>query len=182
MQDPMEPDRQEILTGPGDMPRPARNGRSATKKKTVIVAASALVAVLAAGGIGFALAGGPGGPAQPAPSTGQAGQASPTQTAADEPLDEEASMGDAKTDAPDEGLSSDEPAADMGDAVTDPDTSTDTDKGAAGTDSRTTATPPAKNGKKPTSSPTKPAQEPAGDNPADGPAGEVIGQCAKTGC
>ncbi|MEU8144723.1 hypothetical protein [Nonomuraea sp. NPDC048901] len=185
MQDPMEPDRQEILTGPGDMPRPARKARSTDNKKTVVIAASALVAVLAAGGIGFALAGGP---AQPTTPAGQAGQSSQAATADELQQDEEASMGDAKTDAPDAGTPSDvadEPLTDTG--ATDTGNTDNTgkadkglDKGSAGTDSRTT--PPTQNGKKPTSAPTKPAQESAGESPADGPAGQVIGQCSKSGC
>ncbi|MCA2221558.1 hypothetical protein [Nonomuraea aurantiaca] len=177
MQDPMEPDRQEILTGPGDMPRPARKARSTTNKKTVVIAASALVAVLAAGGIGFALAGGP---AQPAPP----GQSSQATTADELQQDEEASMGDAKTDAPDAGTPSDvadEPLADADTGTADTGKAdTGLDKGSAGTDSRTT--PPVQNGKKPTSAPTTPAQESAGESPADGPAGQVIGQCSKSGC
>ncbi|MEV1239785.1 hypothetical protein [Nonomuraea sp. NPDC049750] len=184
MQDPMEPDRQEILTGPGDMPRPARKARSTNNKKTVVIAASALVAVLAAGGIGFALAGGP---TQPTTPAGQAGQSSQAATTDELQQDEEASMGDAKTDAPDAGTPSDvadEPLTDTdtGNADTADTGKADTglDKGSAGTDSRTT--PPTQNGKKPTSAPTRPAQESAGESPADGPAGQVIGQCSKSGC
>ena len=94
-------------------------------------------------------------------------------------------MGDAKTDAPDAGTPSDvvdEPLTDTGNTGTDNTGKADTglDKGSAGTDTRTT--PPAQNGKKPTSAPTKPAQESAGESPADGPAGQVLGQCSKSGC
>ncbi|MEV4392330.1 hypothetical protein [Nonomuraea sp. NPDC049607] len=177
MHDPTEPDRQEILSGPGSSPRPPGKSR-----KTVIIAASALVGVLAAGGAGYLLA------AKPGQSTQQeqgAGRPSPAKSPGDEVFeaDEEATMGDATTDAPDDGLptdGSDDSA--MGDAVTDTGGGTDAaDKGSTGSDgTRQTGT-----GKKPGTPSTKPptkAPEPDGDNPADGPAGELSGQCAQSGC
>ncbi|MEU1728050.1 hypothetical protein [Nonomuraea sp. NPDC005692] len=176
MHDPTETDRQEILSGPGPSPRPPGKSR-----KTAIIAASALVGVLAAGGAGYLLA------AKPGPSAQQeqgSGRPSPATSAGDEVFeaDEEATMGDATTDAPDDGLptdGSDDSA--MGDAVTDTGGGSDpADKGSTGSDG-TGGTTQTGTGKKPGTPSTK-APQPEGDNPADGPAGELTGQCAKNGC
>jgi hypothetical protein len=188
MHDPTEQDRPEILAGPGDVrlaeKHAGRSARPPKNKKTIAIAASVLVAVLAAGGAGYLLAASPSTPAtqesggRPAPSQSVGG---------DEALqDDDATVGDVATDAPENGLpdggtgdtSADtggdaEPAADTGATGTDPATGTDTARGTEQTG----------NGKNPAmSSPAKPRQTPAGDNPADGPAGEVTGQCAKSGC
>ncbi|HEX4813998.1 MAG TPA: hypothetical protein VFV66_14735, partial [Nonomuraea sp.] len=63
MQDPTEPDRPEILSGPGDVRlaeksagRSARSPGGKSKAKIIVIAAAALVAVLAAGGVGYLLA------------------------------------------------------------------------------------------------------------------------------
>jgi hypothetical protein len=185
MQDPMEPDRQEILSGPGDVRLASRSANTRangpkSNKKTLIIAASALVAVLAAGGAGYLLAGNPTG------TTPQGGgrPATSQSAGADEQLQRnDPTTGDA---APDKGgLSTDAPDdGSMGDAVTDPGDGSGepADTGSTGTDS-SPGTPQTNNGKKPaTTSPTKPAQSSTGDVPANGPAGEVIGQCAKSGC
>ncbi|MFI9592988.1 hypothetical protein [Nonomuraea sp. NPDC052265] len=182
MRDPIETDRQEILSGPGPSPRPPGKSR-----KTVIIAASALAGVLAAGGAGYLLA------AKPGQSTQQeqgAGRPSPAASPGDEVFeaDEDATMGDATTDAPDDGLptdGSDDSA--MGDAVTDTGGGSDpADKGSTGSDRTgrnggTGGTTQTGTGKKPGTPSTK-APEPAGDNAADGPAGQLSGQCAKSGC
>ncbi|WP_188196436.1 hypothetical protein [Nonomuraea sp. SYSU D8015] len=189
MHDPTEPDRQEILSGPGDVrlaeksesrrPRAPKN-----TKKTIVIAASALAAVLAAGGVGYMLAAGP-----TAPATQDAGgRPAPSESAAIDPnfQDDDATMGDVTTDAPEDGLPDDgsmgdpaadpgpgDPAADTGSRGSDPEPGTGPSRGTAQTgDSKKPAT----------SSPTAPPQSSAGDNPADGPAGEVTGQCAASGC
>ncbi|RSN12899.1 hypothetical protein DMB42_12035 [Nonomuraea sp. WAC 01424] len=177
MHDPTEPDRQEILSGPGPSRRaPGRN------RKTVLIVASALVGVLAAGGAGYLLA------AKPGQGTQQeqgAGRPSPARSGGDEVFDadEEATMGDATTDAPDDASTDDGLPTDgsddsaMGDAVTDGG-SDPAAKGSTGSDGGTTQTG---TGKKPTT-PSKAPQQPDADLPADGPAGELSGQCAKSGC
>lgn len=180
MHDPTEPDRHEILSGPG---HPTRARKS--NKKTLIITAS-LVGAIVAGGAGYALAANPfqstrqeQGGAQPAPS--QSGGADDEVFEADE----DATMGDVTTDAPDApddgGLPADDDAT-MGDAVTDDGDSGST--GSSGSDGSTGSRGTAQTGtgKKPTTSPTKAPGQPAADNPADGPAGELSGQCAKNGC
>ncbi|MEV3986687.1 hypothetical protein ACIBQ6_24120 [Nonomuraea sp. NPDC049655] len=179
MHDPTETDRQEILSGPGSSPRPPGKSR-----KTAVIAAFALVGVLAAGGAGYLLA------AKPGQSTQQeqgSGRPSPATSAGDEVFeaDEDATMGDATTDAPDDGLptdGSDDSA--MGDAVTDTGGGSDpADKGSTGSDGTggTGGTTQTGTGKKP-GTPSAKAPQPDGDNPADGPAGVLSGQCAKSGC
>ncbi|MCK2219863.1 isocitrate lyase/phosphoenolpyruvate mutase family protein [Actinomadura sp. ATCC 31491] len=120
--------------------------------------------LLAAGGVGYKLAAGPGTPA--APGTRQ--EAGPSQgtggTQDDAFQDDEATMGDAATDPGGGG----DPA---GTGDSDGGTSTGRDQGATRTG----------DGKKPTS-PAKAPQSPAADNPADGPGGLVAGQCATSGC
>ncbi|MER6581480.1 hypothetical protein [Nonomuraea sp. NPDC001023] len=182
MHDPTEPDRQEILSGPGPSPRPPGKSR-----KTAVIAAFALVGVLAAGGAGYLLAAKPG---QSAQQEQGSGRPSPATSVGDEVFeaDEDATMGDATTDAPtdaptatDDGLpadGSDDSA--MGDAVTDTGGGPDpADKGSTGSD-RAGDTTRTGTGKKP-GTPTM-APQPEGDLPADGPAGELSGQCAKNGC
>ncbi|NRQ34282.1 hypothetical protein HII36_20845 [Nonomuraea sp. NN258] len=178
MQDPIEPDRQEILSGPGHSRRAPKN-----QKKIVIIAVSALVAILAVGGVGFSLAGGSGESAQQP----GAGRPAPTQSPgeAQELQDDEATMGDATTDAPGDDLSTGaEDDSSMGDAVTDGDTPADTNsRGTSQTGNTGNTGSTGKNGStgnKP-GTPTTPAEPPA-ENPADGPAGELSGQCAKSGC
>ncbi|MGW0197548.1 hypothetical protein [Nonomuraea sp. NPDC003201] len=188
MRDPIEPDRHEILSGPGDT-------RSADKppkntKKTIAIAASALVAVLAAGGVGYMLAADPAGTVQP----GGARPAPAQSTAGNEDLggDDDATMGDVTTDATMGDVTTDapegDPAADgapddgsVGDSAPDLGTGDEPTGSDRGTDSSTggkrpATTSPAKPG------PTKSAQPSDGDNPADGPAGELSGQCSKSGC
>ncbi|MFI7125398.1 hypothetical protein ACIBQ1_06860 [Nonomuraea sp. NPDC050153] len=183
MRDPIEPDRPEILSGPGDTRLADKPPKSA--KKTVAIAAAALVAVLAAGGVGYLLAANPAGTVQPGGA-----RPAPSQTAGgDEDLggDDDATMGDVTADAPEDGDAPVDTPDDgsMGDAAPDLGTG-DEPTGDAGSDSakggkRPATTSPAKPG--PTdSAPTKPAQPDEGDNPADGPAGEVSGQCSKSGC
>ncbi|MFI7462557.1 hypothetical protein [Nonomuraea sp. NPDC049646] len=173
MHDPTETDRQEILSGPGSSPRPPGKSR-----KTAVIAALALVGVLAAGGAGYLLAAKPG---QSVQQEQGSGRPSPGTSAGDEVFeaDEDATMGDATTDAPDDGLpadGSDDSA--MGDAVTDPGGGSDpADKGSTGSD----GTAQKGTGGKPGTPSTK-APQPAGDDPADGPAGQLSGQCAKSGC
>ncbi|MEV6030325.1 hypothetical protein AB0L65_04210 [Nonomuraea sp. NPDC052116] len=186
MRDPIEPDRHEILSGPGDT-HPADKPPKSTKK-TVAIAASALVAVLAAGGVGYMLAANPAGTVQP----GGARPAPAQSTAGNEDLGgDDATMGDVTTDAP-EG----DPAADAPDAAPDDggvgDAAPDLGTGDEPTGGKRPATTsPAKPGptksaptkSAPTkSAPTKSAQPADGDNPADGPAGELSGQCSKSGC
>ncbi|HLU75020.1 MAG TPA: hypothetical protein VKZ82_22775, partial [Nonomuraea sp.] len=111
MHDPTEPDRYEILDGPGQRRR-ARS-KPSDKKKIAVIAASALVAALAVGGAGYVLTAGSdtGTPAQ------QSQQAGPGQDAGEEgePLQDdaadEATMGDADADLPEED------AAEMGDVA-----------------------------------------------------------------
>ncbi|MFC5825488.1 hypothetical protein [Nonomuraea insulae] len=187
MQDPTETDRQEILSGPGDTRLATRNRRSenrATKKsqKTLFIVASALVAVLAAGGVGYMLAANPGETAQ------QGGRPAPAQSTggADDLQGDDATMGDAATDAPTDGR----PAADdgsMGDVADpgsggDPAADTGTDTARTGTDTAKTG-----NGKKPATTPPTKVPQSSGndtpaDSPADGPGGMVNGQCATSGC
>ncbi|MFI6734497.1 hypothetical protein ACIBI9_16335 [Nonomuraea sp. NPDC050451] len=177
MRDPIEPDRHEILSGPGDTRLADKPPKST--KKTIAIAASALVAVLAAGGVGYMLAANPAGTVQP----GGARPAPAQSTAGNEDLggDDDATMGDATTDAPEDDTAADAPDdGSMGDAA--PDLGT----GDEPTDSKGSES--SKGGKRPaTTSPTKsatagPAQPADGDNPADGPAGELSGQCSKSGC
>lgn len=191
MQDPTEPDRPEILNGPGEGRRAARN-RPSKKKKITVIAASVLVAAMAVGGVGYALTAGSGetgtptqqsrqaGPEQGAGETGSEGEPLQDEAAADE-----ATMGDADTGLPEE------EAAEMGDASVG-DTSGDTRDTRAGSSDKSTASKgdgakqetAAKqdnSGKKPTTA-AKPPPSDEGDNPADGPAGTVGGQCAKSGC
>ncbi|MEW1836617.1 hypothetical protein AB0392_01500 [Nonomuraea angiospora] len=177
MRDPIEPDRHEILSGPGDTRLADKPPKST--KKTIAIAASALVAVLAAGGVGYLLAANPAGTVQP----GGARPAATQSTAGNEDLGgDDATMGDVTTDAP-EG----DPAAgapddgSMGDAAPDLGTGDEPTGSDRGTDSATGGKRPA------TTSPAKPAPtksaQPADvDNPADGPAGELSGQCSKSGC
>ncbi|MFF4617305.1 hypothetical protein [Nonomuraea jabiensis] len=180
MRDPIEPDRQEILSGPGDT-RLAEKPQKSTKK-TIAIAASALVAVLAAGGVGYMLAANPAGTVQP----GGARPAPAQSTAGNEDLGgDDATMGDVTTDAPESDTAADAPDdGSMGDAAPDLGTGDEPTGSDRGTDSATGGKRPA------TTSPaepaptaaTKPAQPSDGDNPADGPAGELSGQCAKSGC
>ncbi|MER5998545.1 hypothetical protein ABT120_08240 [Nonomuraea angiospora] len=178
MRDPIEPDHHEILSGPGDT-RSADKPPKSTKK-TIAIAASALVAVLAAGGVGYMLAANPAGTVQP----GGARPAPAQSTAGNDDLggDDDATMGDVTTDAPD-GAPDD---GSVGDAAPDLGTGDEPTGSDGGTDSSTggkrpATTSPAKPG--PTkSAPTKSAQPSDGDNPADGPAGELSGQCSKSGC
>ncbi|MEU8248522.1 hypothetical protein [Nonomuraea sp. NPDC048916] len=175
MQDPTEPDRQEILTGPGDEPRSPR------KNRTLVIAASALVALLAAGGIGYGLAGND--PAQ----VGQPVQPAPAQSDGEGQAKEDDATGDATTDVPQDGTASDAGTDTGGDTGGDSGTRTDAntvdepaDQGSAGTGTKRSTN--VGTGKKPTSSPTAPAEDEPADNPADGPGGLVSGQCAKSGC
>ncbi|WP_336204827.1 hypothetical protein [Nonomuraea sp. LPB2021202275-12-8] len=180
MQDPTEPDRQDILDGPGRHPRSGRNN-----KKIAAIAASVLVAALAVGGVGYVMTSGDT-PAQVSQPARQADQAPAEDTGKGEDLqDEEAAMGDAETDAPSDEAADDgvgDTTGNPGDPGTEDTPSTDT--GSEGTETRdkdesSTGKKPTT---KPTSKPTKPAQEVPADNPADGPAGAVGGQCAKSGC
>ncbi|GGO66078.1 hypothetical protein [Nonomuraea cavernae] len=178
MQDPTEPDRQEILTGPGDAPGSPR------KRKPLVLAASALVAVLAAGGVGYALAGNT--PAQ----VGQSVQPPSTGDAPEEVPDaDDGATGDATTDVPQDGTASDADTDTGADTGTRPDTGSrpdagpadePADRGSAGTDAKRSTN--VGTGKKPTSPPSAPVEDDPADNPADGPAGLVSGECAKSGC
>ncbi|MEV0591022.1 hypothetical protein [Nonomuraea cavernae] len=175
MQDPTEPDRQEILTGPGDAPRSPR------KRKTLVLAASALVAALAAGGVGYTLAGNT--PAQ----VGQSVQPAPAQSTGQAPEEgqdtDDGATGDATTDVPQDGTASDaatDTGADTGGRPDAGPADEPADRGSAGTDAKRSTN--VGTGKKPTSSPSAPVEEEPADNPADGPAGLVGGECAKSGC
>ncbi|NBE96974.1 MULTISPECIES: hypothetical protein [unclassified Nonomuraea] len=185
MQGSREPDHQEILSGPGDTRSSSRNGPSGHKpsknsKKIAIIAAAAALGFVAAAGGGYLLAGNPADPAQPGGA-----QPVPSQSAGgDQELqgDDDATMGDAKTDAPDDNLPTGDDDGSMGDVAT------DGDGGPGNEDTGTTGRNPSdgakqtNSGKKPaTTSPSKPPQD-EGDTPADGPAGLVNGQCAKGGC
>ncbi|MEV4012056.1 hypothetical protein AB0J35_16260 [Nonomuraea angiospora] len=177
MRDPIEPDRHEILSGPGDARLADKPPKST--KKTIAIAASALVAVLAAGGVGYMLAANPAGTVQP----GGARPAPAQSTAGNEDLGgDDATMGDVTTDAPDGDTAADAPDdGSMGDAAPDLGTGDEPTGSDRGTDSATGGKRPA------TTSPTRsattnPAQPSDGDNPADGPAGELSGQCSKSGC
>ncbi|MDA0637105.1 hypothetical protein OUY22_27190 [Nonomuraea sp. MCN248] len=200
MQDPTEPDRLEILNGPGDHRRAASN-RPSGKKKITVIAAAVLVAALGVGGVGYALTAGAADPGAPAQQSGQAGPGQgagedtdqDTGQGADEPLRDdaadEATMGDADTELPEE------EAAEMGDAAvgdtsgddsgdTSGDTGNSRDTGQDASKKKTaTEDSGAKEeggGKKPTTAAKPPQSD--GDDPADGPAGAVTGQCAKSGC
>ncbi|QFY07152.1 hypothetical protein GBF35_11045 [Nonomuraea phyllanthi] len=185
MQDPIEPDRHETLYGPGDTRLAAGNATSTGKrqkkntKKTTFIAASALVAVLAAGGVGYMLAANPSEAAQPG-----GGNPVPSQSVAgnDDPGGEDATMGDATVDDSD-GDTSTGTGNDgtMGDAVTDQGSGGDNTAGTGSNPDRGTAQ--TNNHKTPSkSSPTKAPQSSDADTPADGPAGLVNGQCATSGC
>ncbi|MEU8396516.1 hypothetical protein AB0C28_15115 [Nonomuraea sp. NPDC048892] len=196
MQDPTEADRQEILTGPGDTRlenRASGNRRPRQKSnKTLLIAGSALIAVLVAGGAGYMLASNPFGSAQQGggPATSQSADANQDQggdddaTAGDSPAD---SPGDDRTgEAPEDDGSMGDVAAGVPDGGDQPgtgDRAGDT-TGNTGTDSAKTGT----NKKPATTSPTKsPQSSGAGtpseaDSPADGPGGLVPGQCSKSGC
>ncbi|MEO3883987.1 hypothetical protein [Nonomuraea sp. B5E05] len=147
-----------------------------------MIVASVAVALVAAAGGGYFLAGNPADPAQPGGA-----QPGPSQSVGgDEELqgDDDATMGDAKTDAPDDNLPTGEDDGSMGDARTD----NDGEGGPGNHDTGSTGSNPSdgtkqtSTGKKPaTTSPSKPAQDEA-DSPADGPAGLVNGQCATGGC
>ncbi|TDE41977.1 hypothetical protein E1295_28770 [Nonomuraea mesophila] len=186
MQGSREPDHQEILSGPGDTRSSTRNGpsgRRSSKNNTkiaIIVASGALAFVAAAGG-GYLLAGNPADPAQPGGA-----QPAASQSAGDEQElqgDDDATMGDAKTDAPDDNLPTGDDDGSMGDVAT------DGEGGPGNEDTGTTGRNPSDGAKqndtgkkKPaTTSPRKPSQD-EGDTPADGPAGLVNGQCARGGC
>ncbi|GAA3139154.1 hypothetical protein [Nonomuraea salmonea] len=103
MQDPNQADRQEILSGPGDARldprnRPQRNRSTKNNKKATILAASALVALLAAGGAGYLLAGNDG-------EAAQSGAGPQTSQSPGDDLqgDDDATMGDVTTDEPGDG-------------------------------------------------------------------------------
>ncbi|MEU8355128.1 hypothetical protein AB0C27_03855 [Nonomuraea sp. NPDC048882] len=200
MQDPTEADRQEILTGPGDTRlenRASGNRRPRQKSnKTLLIAGSALIAVLVAGGAGYMLASNPFGSAQQGggPATSQSADANQDQggdddaTAGDVTADSPAdSPGDDRTgEAPEDDGSMGDVAAGVPDGGDQPgtgDRAGDT-TGNTGTDSAKTGT----NKKPATTSPTKsPQSSGAGtpseaDSPADGPGGLVPGQCSKSGC
>ena len=200
MQDPNQADRQEILSGPGDARldgsnRPRRNRSTKNHKKATILAASALVALIAAGGAGYLLASANG---EIAPQNGARPQTS--QSAADDLQgDDEATMGDADADKPAgdgaKDRAADAPADDGVGDVADPNVGGDPSGDRSGSENVTASRGDSgnndsgnksTNGKKPASSPTK-APQSAGngsdsDNPADGPAGLVPGQCAADGC
>ncbi|GAB2912570.1 hypothetical protein ACFMQL_23700 [Nonomuraea fastidiosa] len=195
MQDPNQADRQEILSGPGDarrdeLNRPRRNRSTKNHKKATILAASALVALIAAGGAGYLLANANG---EVAPQNGARPQTS--QSAADDLQgDDEATMGDVNADeAAGDGAkdrAADAPADDGVGDVADPGVGGDPSGDRSGSEnvatSRGESGNKASDGKKPASSPTK-APQSAGDggqsdSPADGPAGLVPGQCSKSGC
>ncbi|MDF2705365.1 hypothetical protein AB0C18_07485 [Nonomuraea muscovyensis] len=189
MHDPTEPDRQEILTGPGEESRAPRKRRQAGNR-TVLIAASALVGLLAAGGIGFSLAGGdPAQPDRPTQSQSPGTAEGPGEDLGD---DGDATMGDVTTEEPGDGTRAEgggeDDTASVGDetgGVADDGGTDDTSTGAAGSDSKGTSESKNTNvnkGRQPT---TAPAEDPAGttaDGAADGPSGEVAGQCAKSGC
>ncbi len=184
MQDPTEPDRQDILDGPGDHRRSGRNHR-----KIITIAASVLVAALAVGGVGYALTSGEDAPGQTSQQARLGDQATPAEDTGDRPQDKKAETDDAPAeDTADDGVRdtvADAPDTDTSDTGTagNPDTSS-ADTGSAGTDTRDRDEPKTgdRPAKKPTTKPTKPAQQDTGDTPADGPAGEVSGQCAASGC
>ena len=196
MQDPNQADRQEILSGPGDARidasnKPRRNRSTKDHKKATILAASALVALIAAGGAGYVLANANG---EVAPQSGARPQTS--QSAADDLQgDDEATMGDADTGEPAgdgakdkaaDAPSGDDGVGDVADPNVGGDPSGDRNTSENVTASRGDSGDKSTNGKKPASSPTK-APQSAGngsdsDNPADGPAGLVPGQCAADGC
>ncbi|MFG3439818.1 hypothetical protein ACGF0J_21445 [Nonomuraea sp. NPDC047897] len=198
MQDPTEPDRQEILTGPGDESRAPRTRKRASKK-TVAIAAAALAGVLVAGGIGFSMAGTD--PVQPAgPSQQSQGPGTAEGPGEDLGDDGDATMGDAVTEEPGDGTpaeagqddtasdgdtSGDAPRGDTSGGV--PDGGTGSRTGAAGTDSKGAAESKNTNVSRPSTPPAQDSGDDTGtdgtaDGAADGPAGEVAGQCAKSGC
>ena len=74
MQDPTEPDRQDILDGPGDH---QRSGRS--QKKIIAIAASVLVALLAVGGVGYVMTSGGDAPVQMSQQAPPGDQAPPAE-------------------------------------------------------------------------------------------------------
>ncbi|WP_157247913.1 hypothetical protein [Nonomuraea typhae] len=180
MHHPTEPDKPEILTGPGDEPRAARRTRK--WNKTAVIAASALVAALVAGGAGFFLADRgerPAGGAQ----TGQ--QPEPQKSDPRLADEEDATVGDVTEEAPQDGSAEENPPQD---AVQDPVPEGDAQEpGPRDPGPQTPAKPnPGKpatdrpDSGKPTT--PKPGTAPPADNPADGPAGELSGQCAESGC
>ncbi|MFE0149996.1 hypothetical protein ACFWY5_22785 [Nonomuraea sp. NPDC059007] len=175
MHHPTEPDKPEILDGPGEEPRRARRTPS-KKNKTIIIVASALVVALAAGGAGFFLANGdktPAGGTQPQ-TVQQTRQQKPDPRLAE---DEDASVGDVTTDAPKDGDTADENLPQ--DAVP----QNPNPQVPAKPNTADPGTPKPGTGKPSTDKPGSAGNNTtAPDNPADGPAGELTGQCAASGC
>lgn len=172
-QDPTSRPGPEILTGPGPGNRPDKRTR------TLILAAAALVTLLVAGGVGFALLGGSGDPGKGTPVSEPAGRTGETNLP-ETPAGGEEAAGEPE-EAPSDGIPADgEPAEDGTGGTASTDTGStgtgSTDTGAAGSGSGDAKTP----AKKPTPAPSTAAPEV--DNPADGPGGMVGGQCAKSGC
>lgn len=167
-----EQNRSETLSNGDQPPR-------TTNRKTLILAASALVAVLAAGGVGYALAN---------RSDAPAAQANQTTTSATPPENRAATDGDPKNGDVTNGDATNGDATNGDVTNGDPQSGTPTD--GTSQDPRQSTQPTGKPtadtgsaGKNShTAKPTTPAQDDPADNPADGPAGELAGQCSKSGC
>ncbi|MFC0865776.1 hypothetical protein ACFHYQ_26100 [Sphaerimonospora cavernae] len=171
--------RSETLSGPADDSSPVN-------KKTLVIAASALVAVLAAGGVGFAVLSGSDDPARgPAPAapaaSEQAGadQSSADQSSADQPGGEGGDQAQAPGGAGDTEGSGGGGAS--GGAGTRTDKSGATGDGAASKPRDTGKNRADQNKEGSGSGSTGSAADDAG-SPADGPAGLIPGECAKSGC
>ncbi|GAA3474937.1 hypothetical protein [Nonomuraea roseola] len=177
-------DRLEILSGPGQDHRPRRNS------KPLVIAASALVALLVAGGVGFTLLGNDraqGGPASQTSEQAQqpgSGSESGAEKEGDSGPGED--LGDSGESAEGDALPVESGESAEGDAVqadppADSDSDSDSDRGSAGQAAGSDGSS-SKNTSKDTSKDTSKEQQSAGGGPADGPAGEVAGQCAADGC
>ncbi|WP_204013556.1 hypothetical protein [Sphaerimonospora thailandensis] len=173
--------RSETLSGPADDSSPVN-------RKTLVIAASALVAVLAAGGVGFAVLSGSDAPARgPAPAASE--QAGVDQSDADqsggEGADQAQEPGGAGDTGSDAASGSGAPEGSGGGASDGAGTGTDksgaTGDGAASKPRDTGKNRADQNKEGSGSGSTGSAADDAG-SPADGPAGLIPGECAKSGC
>ncbi|MFD1939071.1 hypothetical protein ACFSKW_47185 [Nonomuraea mangrovi] len=176
-------DRLEILSGPGHDPRQQKS------RKGLVIAASALVALLAAGGVGFAVLGSDAGGgqgasvSQPTGEAGRSGEAGESEDAEGpgEDLGDSGESAEGDATLPEESGESAE-----GDATPVDPPADESDTGSAGPASNgdgSKGTPDTGSKDKPgTQTGNGQQQKPAETGPADGPAGAVAGQCAKDGC
>ncbi|GAA2357743.1 prolipoprotein diacylglyceryl transferase [Nonomuraea africana] len=177
-------DRLEILSGPGHDQRPQKS------RKPLVIAASALAALLVAGGVGVTLLGDDAAPGGSTSQTGEQAQRpgaeSESETGAEDDSGPGEDLGDSGESAEGDALPVESGESAEGDALPADPPADDSDTGSAGqatggngASSKDTSKGTSKDTSKGSESGTG-QQESSG--PADGPAGEVAGQCAADGC